>query len=92
MQGFAFNMRREIFQDPRVRKALTYAFDFDWLNKNIFYGAYTRTTSFFDNTELAAKDLPQGQELALLEPFRAQLPKEVFEEVYTLQNPHDGRL
>ena len=90
MQGFAFNTRRDIFQDPRVRQALTYAFDFDWLNKNIFYGAYTRTTSFFDNTDLAAKNLPQGKELALLEPFRDQLPKEVFENVYTLPTFEKG--
>ena len=90
MQAFAFNTRREIFQDPRVRRALTYAFDFDWLNKSMFHGALTRTTSFFDNTELASKDLPQGQELALLEPFRAQLAKEVFEKPYTLPTFENG--
>lgn len=84
MQAFAFNTRREIFKDPRVRRALAYVFDFDWLNKSTFHGALTRTTSFFDNTELAAKGLPTGQELALLEPFRNQLPKEVFEKPYTL--------
>lgn len=84
MQAFVFNTRREVFQDPRVRRALAYVFDHDWLNKNVFYGALTRTTSFFDNTEMAAKGLPEGQELALLEPFRAQLPKEVFEQAYTL--------
>lgn len=84
MQAFAFNTRRPIFADPRVREALTYAFDYDWLNKNLFYGALVRTSSFFDNTELAAKGLPKGKELALLEPFRAQLPKEVFEKPYAL--------
>lgn len=84
MRAFVFNTRRDMFQDPRVRRALAYAFDYDWLNKHLFYGAFTRTTSFFDNTELAAKGLPEGQELALLEPFRAQLPQEVFEKPYTL--------
>ncbi len=84
MQAFVFNTRRELFQDPRVRRAFAYIFDADWLNKTMSHGALTRTTSFFDNTELAAKGLPQGQELALLEPFRAQLPKEVFEKPYTL--------
>jgi microcin C transport system substrate-binding protein len=90
MRAFAFNARKDIFQDPRVRRALTYAFDYDWLNKNLFYGAFTRTTSFFDNTELAAKGLPEGQELALLEPFRTQLPKEVFEKPYTLPSFEKG--
>jgi len=91
MQAFAFNTRRDMFQDPRVRRALTYAFDYDWLNKNMFHGAMTRTTSFFDNTELAAKGLPEGDELALLEPFRAQLPKEVFAQAYTLPTSENGR-
>ncbi|MBS0272588.1 MAG: ABC transporter substrate-binding protein [Proteobacteria bacterium] len=90
MQAFAFNTRREIFQDPRVRRALAYAFDYDWLNKNAFHGALIRTTSFFDNTDLAAKGVPQGQELALLEPFRKQLPKEVFEQPYTLPTFEKG--
>ncbi len=84
MQGLAFNTRREMFKDPRVRRALAYAFDFDWINEHMFYGELTRTTSFFDNTELAAKNLPEGRELALLEPYKAQLPKEVFTEAYTL--------
>lgn len=84
MQAFAFNTRRPLFKDPRVRQALTYAFDYDWLNEHLFYGALTRTSSFFDNTELAAKDLPKGKELALLEPFRSQLPAELFEKPYTL--------
>jgi len=90
MQAFVFNTRREPFQDPRVRRALAYAFDSDWLNKTMFHGALTRTTSFFDNTELAAKGLPQGQELALLEPFRKQLQKEVFEQPYTLPTFEKG--
>jgi microcin C transport system substrate-binding protein len=90
MQAFVFNTRREIFKDPRVRHALAYVFDYDWLNKNMLYGAMTRTTSFFDNTELAAKNLPEGEELALLEPFRAQLPAEVFTEPYTLPTFEKG--
>ena len=90
MQAFVFNTRREPFQDPRVRRALAYAFDADWLNKTMFHGALTRTLSFFDNTELAAKGLPQGKELALLEPFRSQLPKEVFEQNYTLPTFEKG--
>ncbi len=90
MQAFAFNTRREIFKDPRVRRALAYAFDYDWLNKHLFSGGMTRTTSFFDNTELAAKGLPEGKELALLEPYRAQLPREVFEKPYTLPTFEKG--
>lgn len=90
MQAFVFNTRREIFQDPRVRRALAYVFDYEWLNKNMFHGAMTRTTSFFDNTDLAAKNLPEGGELALLEPFRDQLPKEVFEKPYTLPTFEKG--
>jgi len=84
MQGFVFNTRREIFKDPHVRQALMYAFDYEWLNKNLFFNALTRTTSFFDNTELGAKGLPTGKELALLEPFRNQLPQDVFETPYTV--------
>jgi microcin C transport system substrate-binding protein len=84
MQAFVFNTRREIFQDPKVRRALAYVFDFDWVNKNLVYGALTRSTSFFANTELASEGLPKGEELALLEPYRAQLPQEVFAQEYTL--------
>lgn len=90
MQAFVFNTRREIFKDPRVRRALAYVFNYDWLNKNMFHGAMTRTTSFFDNTDLAAKGLPNDAELALLEPFRNQLPKEVFEQPYTLPTFEKG--
>ena len=82
MQGFAFNLRRPLFQDPRVRRALAYAFDFEWTNRTIMYGQYERTQSYFSNTELAAEGLPGEAELELLEPFRDQLPPEVFTEVY----------
>ena len=83
MQGFVFNTRRDMFKDPRTRQALAYAFDFEWTNENLFYGQYERTESYFSNTELAAEGLPGEAELALLEPFRDQLPEQVFTEVYT---------
>src|SRR5665213_2116650 len=82
MQGFAYNLRKPLFQDPLVRQALAYAFDFEWSNKNLFYGAYTRTRSYYDNSELAATGVPQGDELKILEPFRGQIPDEVFTKAY----------
>ena len=82
MQGFAFNSRRPLFQDPRVRQALGYAFDFEWSNRTLFYGQYTRTRSYFDNSELAATGLPSEAERTILEPYRARLPDEVFTAVY----------
>ena len=82
MQGFGYNLRRPIFQDPRVREALAYAFDFEWSNKNLFYGAYTRTRSYFDNSELAATGVPQGPELQILDKFRGQIPDAVFTTEY----------
>lgn len=82
MQGFVFNTRRGKFADRRVRQALGYAFDFEWTNENLFYGAYSRTASYFSNSELASSGLPGPDELALLEPYRDQLPPEVFSEVY----------
>lgn len=78
MQGFVFNQRRALFQDRRVRQALGFGLDFEWSNKNLFHGQYKRSRSFFDNSELAAIGLPQGAELALLEPHRAKLPPELF--------------
>lgn len=82
MQAFAFNLRRPVFQDPVLREAMGYAFDFEWSNKNLFYGQYTRTRSFFSNSELAADGLPSADELALLEPWRGKIPDEVFTKVY----------
>ena len=82
MQGFGYNQRRPLFQDPRVRQALAYAFDFEWSNKNLFYGAYTRTRSYFDNSELAAKGVPQGAELQILDKYRGKIPDEVFTKEY----------
>jgi microcin C transport system substrate-binding protein len=78
MQGFAFNIRRPLFQDPRVRQALSYAFDYEWTNRNLFYNQYTRTKSYFDNSELASRNLPSQAELAILQPLREEIPAEVF--------------
>ena len=81
-QGWFMNMRREKFKDRRVREALINAFDFEWTNKNIMYGAYLRTHSVFQNSPMMAKGKPDAAELALLEPFRGKLPDEVFGEPY----------
>jgi microcin C transport system substrate-binding protein len=78
MQGFGMNVRRKLFQDVRVRHALAMAFDFEWANANLFYGLYTRTTSYFSNSELASSGIPQGAELALLDKYRDQLPQDLF--------------
>jgi microcin C transport system substrate-binding protein len=81
-QGWFFNTRREKFKDPRVREALTYAFDFEWTNKNIMYGSYQRTHSVFQNSNMMAVGRPGPEELALLDPFRGQVPEEVFGEPF----------
>ncbi|MCA6123222.1 ABC transporter substrate-binding protein [Bradyrhizobium sp. WSM 1704] len=77
-QGWFINTRRDKFKDPRVREALIYAFDFEWTNKTIMYDAYARTVSPFQNSDMVANGLPPPEELALLEPFRGQVPDEVF--------------
>jgi microcin C transport system substrate-binding protein len=82
MQGFVMNSRRDLFSDKRVREALTLAFDFEWTNRNLFYGAYTRSNSYFSNSEMAADELPTAAELEILQPMRDQLPPEVFTQVY----------
>lgn len=82
MQAFVMNTRKTHFADPKVRQALAYAFDFEWTNKNIFYAAYTRTHSFFSNSEMAATELPSLAELEILEPLRDKVPAEVFTKVY----------
>ncbi len=84
MQGFAFNTRRPVFNDVRVRQALAWAYDFEWANKNLFYGAYTRTKSYYSNSDLASSGLPEGGELAVLEGFRDKLPPAVFTEPFNL--------
>jgi microcin C transport system substrate-binding protein len=78
MQGFVFNTRNPLFGDPKVREAIGYAFDFEWTNRTIFSDAYTRTTSFFANSEMAATGMPSEAELDLLRPYKAQLEAEVF--------------
>jgi microcin C transport system substrate-binding protein len=77
-QGWFMNTRLDKFKDPRVREALIYAFDFEWTNKTIMYGAYARTRSLFQNSDMVAEGLPSPEELKLLEPFRGQVPDEVF--------------
>ena len=84
MQAFAMNTRRDLFKDRRVREAMDAVFDFQWMNKNLFYGKYQRTESYFSNSEYASSGTPQGAELALLEPFRAKLPPELFTTAFTL--------
>ena len=84
MQGFIYNLRRPLFADARVRAALAYCFDFEWSNKALFYNAYKRTDSYFMNSALAApKSLPNKEELAILTPLKAQLPPEIFTQIYT---------
>ncbi len=78
MQGFVFNTRRDKFKDPRVRQAFNYAFNFEDLNRTVLFGQYTRVASYFDNSELAAKGLPEGRELEILKAFEKDLPPEVF--------------
>jgi microcin C transport system substrate-binding protein len=78
MQGFLINLRKPMFKDVRVRHALAMAFDYDWMNRMMFYGQYVRLNSFFDASPFGASGMPGPKELALLEPFRASLPPEVF--------------
>ena len=82
MQAWALNIRRPQFQDARVRQALNFAFDFEWSNTNLFYGQYTRSRSYFNNSEMEAKGLPSTEELEVLEPLKDQLPSEVFTTEY----------
>ena len=86
MQGYVLNLRKSKFQDVRVRRAMNLAFNFELSNQNLFYGQYQRSRSFFNKSELEAKGLPTGDELALLEPLKDKLPPEVFSAEY--QNPY----
>ncbi len=88
MQGFAFNIRRPKFQDPRVRRAFNFAFNFEEMNRQLFYGQYHRIASYFEGTELASSGLPQGKELEILQSVRDQVPAELFTKPYT--NPVGG--
>ena len=81
-QGWFINTRREKFKDPRVREAIGLAFDFEWTNKNVMYGSYDRTHSYFQNSDMMAQGKPSPEELALLEPFRGRVPDEVFGEPF----------
>jgi microcin C transport system substrate-binding protein len=82
MQGWFFNLRRDKFKDPRVREAIGLAFDFAWVNQTVMYGAYERTVSYFENSDMKADGPPSAEELALLEPFRGKVPDEAFGEPY----------
>ena len=82
MQAWFFNLRRDKFKDPRVREAFDLAFDFEWTNKNLFYGLYQRTNSMFENSVLAARDPPSEAQLALLKPLRGKVPEQVFTQAY----------
>jgi len=82
-QGWFINTRRDKFKNPKLREALNDAFDFEWTNKNIMYGSYDRTHSFFQNSDMMANGPPGPGELALLEPFRSRVPDEVFGEPYS---------
>jgi microcin C transport system substrate-binding protein len=82
LQGFFINSRKPKFQDRRVREALQYVMDFEWMNKTLFYDQYTRLRSYWEKQEYAATGLPVGKELEILTPYRAQLPPEVFTTEY----------
>jgi microcin C transport system substrate-binding protein len=88
MQGFAFNLRRDMFKDARLRRAFNYAFDFEEMNKQLFYGQYKRINSYFEGIELASSGLPEGEELRILETVRDKVPTEVFTTPYV--NPVGG--
>jgi microcin C transport system substrate-binding protein len=83
MQGWWLNLRRDKFKDPRVREAIGLAFDFEWTNANLMYGAYMRAASFFENSDLKAEGKPSPEELALLEKWRGKVPDEVFGEPFS---------
>lgn len=84
LQAFAFNTRRPMFADRRVREALGWAFDFEWTNRVLFFGQYRRATNYFNNSEMASRGSPEGQELAILEKYRGRVPEEVFGSAYSV--------
>ncbi len=88
MQAFVFNIRRDKFKDPRVRRAFNFAFDFEEMNRQLFFGQYSRIASYFEGTELAATGLPEGKELEILESIRDKIPADLFSKPYT--NPVGG--
>ena len=83
MNALVLNSRKEIFSNSRVRYALSFAYDHEWINKVLYNNAYVRTDSYFDNSPLASANLPSEKELELLEPFKNQLPPEVFTSTYS---------
>ena len=88
MQAFTFNVRREKFKDPRVRRAFNFAFDFEEMNRQIFFGQYKRIGSYFEGTELASSGIPEGLELEILQPLKDKIPADLFIQPYT--NPVGG--
>ncbi len=82
LQGFIFNLRKDKFKDRRVREAISLTFDFEWMNKALFYDAYTRNNSLFQGTKFAARELPSEAEIALLQPYLEQLPPTIFTQIY----------
>jgi len=88
MQAFAFNIRRDKFKDARVRRAFNFAFDFEEMNKQVFFGQYKRISSYFEGTELASSGLPEGKELEILQTVRDKVPADLFTKPYT--NPGGG--
>ena len=89
LQAWAVNQRREHFRDPRVREAISLCFDFEWTQKNLFYGMYERSQSLFEQSDFRATGKPSPEELALMEPFRDRLPEAIFDEAL-MQAPSDG--
>lgn len=83
IQGFAFNIRRPVFQNEKVREAIGLLFDFEWSNRQLFYNSYKRLSSYFDNSEMAAHELPTEEELKILEPYKGKIPDQVFTTVFT---------
>jgi microcin C transport system substrate-binding protein len=88
MQAFTFNVRREKFKDPRVRRAFNFVFDFEEMNRQIFFGQYRRIASYFEGTELASSGIPEGMELEILQTVRDKIPADLFTQPYT--NPVGG--
>lgn len=84
MQSFAFNTRRVLFSDPRVRQAIGFAYDFEWANTNLFYGAYTRSNSYFSNSDCESSGLPEGEELSLLNSFKGKLSPTIFNDEFVV--------
>ena len=83
IQGFYFNTRKKIFKDIRVRKAIALAYNFDWANRNLFYNQYVRCDSYFSNSPIATRELPEGLELSLLKKYKKQFPQNVPDKVFT---------